>query len=61
LLIITLKARTSVTDQCKDDDIGRCMGLCTVTSRLSFQPTPSNLTRTHRFKFHWSNNRSQRP
>ena len=37
-----------------------CKISCAVTSRLitrglSFQPTPSNFTRRHVFKFHWSN------
>jgi len=32
--VITLKARASVPDQCKIDDIGRGMGLRSVTSRL---------------------------
>ena len=37
--LITLKARTSVSEQCKNNDIARGMGLHTVTSRL--------LTRRH--------------
>jgi len=53
--LITLKARTRVPDQCKDDEIGRGMGLCTVTSRLltrglSFLLTHSNFARTLTFK-----------
>ena len=37
-----------------------CKTSCAVISRLltrglSFQPTPSNFTRRHVFKFHWSN------
>jgi len=32
--LITLKARTSIPDKCKNDDIGRGMGLHTVISRL---------------------------
>jgi len=32
--LVTLKARTSVSDQCKNNDIAQGMGLRTVTSRL---------------------------
>jgi len=53
--LITLKARTSVPDQCKDDNIERGMSR-TATNRLltrglSFLPTPSYFTRHTRLSF----------
>ena len=56
--------KRSVSDQCKDDDIGRGLGLRTITNRLLIRgqrvlvSNSLSFTRRHVFKFHWSNIRT---